>query len=326
MASRLGSLAVILVCAFAAEARAASWADAFFPSHEQDFGKVQRGAILNHQFIVNNTLGAEVRIKGLRVSCGCTKATISSNRLGPGESATIDAVMDTSGFQGSKSVTIFVQFDRPRRVEVPLRVSCISQGTDNKGTSEVDFGIVPSGKAMAKRMNVDYVGTVDWQVTGLDYGNPSFRAEIQEVARDKESGKVRYELTITLGADAPPGTLEDQIRIHTNDPKEPEIVVIAKAKVESDITVSPESLHLTGLIPGQQVTKNVIVKAASPFRVTRVDNTFGMFEIRCAPTPKTTQLVMITLTVPNDLNLIPDHLDLVTDIENEKVVSIGIRD
>jgi hypothetical protein len=60
--------------------------------------------------------------------------------------------------------------------------------------------------------------------------------------------------------------------------------------------------------------------------VTRVDNASGIFEIRCAPAPKTTQLVMITLTVPDDLSSIPEHLDLVTDIENEKVVSIGIRD
>lgn len=330
MARRLAVSAILLVslvAPLAPSARAGSWADAFFPVREQDFGKVQRGTVLNHQFVLNNTLATEIRIKGLRVSCGCTKATAGSTRLAPGESTTIDATMDTSGFQGNKSVTVFVQFDRPRRSEVPLRLSCVSVGTSNQGASEVDFGIVPAGKEVIKRMNVDYAGTVDWRVTGLDFGNPHVRAEIQELARDKESGKVRYELVITLAPTAPPGTLEDQIRIHTNDPKEPEVLVLAKAKVEAEIVVSPDNLRLSDLVPGQRITKNVIVKAQTPFRVTRVDNnTAGLFEIRSAPTPKTTQLVMVTLIVPEDLSSIPNHIDLVTDIDDEKVISIGVRD
>lgn len=326
MAGRLVLSAVLVMTFMADRSNADSWADPFFATHDHDFGKVLRGTTLNHQFVVTNTLTAEVRIKGLRVSCGCTRATASSMRVAPGESITIDAVMDTSGFQGSKSVTIFVQFDRPRRAEIPLRISCVSMGNINQGTSEVDFGIVPTGKEVVKRLNVDYVGDGNWKVIGLDYGHPSFRAEIVEVSRDVAAGKVRYELIITLAGTASPGTIEDQLRIQTTDASATDILVLAKAKIEADVVASPDSLRISGFIPGQKITKNIIVKAPSPFKVTRVDNAHGMFEIRSAPTPKTTQLVVVTLTVPRDLSSIPEHIDLVTDLENEKVISIGVKD
>ncbi|MFO0947920.1 MAG: DUF1573 domain-containing protein [Planctomycetota bacterium] len=326
MAGRLVLSAVLVMTFIADQSNADSWADAFFATHDHDFGKVLRGTTLNHQFVVTNTLPNEVRIKGLRVSCGCTRATASSMRIAPGESATIDATMETAGFQGSKSVTIFVQFDRPRRAEVPLRISCVSMGNINQGSSEVDFGIVPAGKEAVKRLNVDYVGDGNWKVVGLDYGNPNLRAEIVEVSRDVSAGKVRYELIITLAGTASPGAVEDQIRIHTTDATATDILVVAKAKVEADIVASPDSLRIAGVTPGQKVTKNIIVKAPSPFKVTRVDNAHGMFEIRSAPTPKTTQLVVVTLTVPQDPNTIPEHIDLVTDLENEKVISIGVKE
>src|SRR5436190_21631017 len=88
---------------------AASWADQLFQEVSKDFGSVPRGPTLNHAFILKNNSSETVRISGLRVSCGCVTATAPKNILQPGEDGVVQAQMDTTRFQGVKSVTIYVQ-------------------------------------------------------------------------------------------------------------------------------------------------------------------------------------------------------------------------
>lgn len=303
---------------------AANVAANLFEKAEHDFGAAPRGERLVHRFPMTNQSSKEIRIKGVRVSCGCTTATASVDRLAPGESGHIEAVMDTTGFQGNKSVTIFVQFDRPWRQEATLRVSCLSTGKTNENNSEVDFGVVPIGSTAIKKLNLDYSGNPKWEVVGLDFGHPSVRAEVVEISRD--ASMVRYELTITLADNAPAGPLEDKIRLHTNDSQAPEVTVLTKATIEPKLSASPDNLRLATLKAGEKVTKNVILKAGSPFKVVRVENTRGLFEIRSSPEAKKTQLLVVNLTVPEDPTTVPDHLEVITDLPDSQSISIGVRD
>jgi hypothetical protein len=320
---RSSALALLVAVSMPLSAQAANWANEMFSNRTFDFGTVSRGEKPAHDFVIQNTGTREVRIKAIRVSCSCTTAVAASGRIAPGESSVLTATMDTTGFQGSKAVTIYVQFDRPWRAEVTLRVSCISQGKVGSEVTEVDFGILPQGSDSRKRLNLDYVGPVDWQVKDLDFGNPHFSTEVHEVSR--ESGKVRYELDIQLLPSAPVGALEDTIRVHTNDPTNPVVVVKAKAQVEADVVVSPASIRLGSTAPGQTVERKVMIKAPNPFRVVRVDNADGLLEYRSDDQAKTVQLVTLTLTMPPKGGEIPQHVDIVTDLNGERIVSLDIQ-
>lgn len=323
MFRRLG-FAAFLLAILPASSRANDWSYAMFDALEHDFGKVERGNRLTHSFVMTNQTGSEVRIRRVSVSCSCTQAYATNTRILPGQSATIEAVMDTSGFQGSKSVTITVAFDRPRRAEARLRVSAISLGSAaTGGNNDIDFGVVPEGAGAERRMHLDYTGNASWQITGLDFGSPHLKAEAREISRD--AAKVRYELRVVIANSAPAGAFEDRIRIHTNDPRTSEMLVVAKALIEPKVAVSPDTLRFGDLVSGQKLTKTLILKASKPFRILRAENTFGMFEIRAAAEAKTTQLVMITLTVPADHNQLPEHLDLVTDLDGDKVIAVAVQ-
>lgn len=312
----------LLVCAFLpAVGAAANWANEMFVERQHDFGKVARGDKPAYDFLLTNTTSKEVRIRAIRVSCSCTKAVAAAGRIPPGSSTLLTATMDTSGFQGSKSVAIYVQFDRPWRAEVMLRVNCESVGKLGAEATEVDFGILPQGSAPTKKLNLDYAGPLDWQVTDLDYGNPHFLVEVMEASR--EPGKVRYELTISLQPNCGAGLHEDEIRIHTNDAATPLVLVKAKAQIEADIVVTPSSIRLTGLAPGQVAQRKIILKAAQPFKVLRVDNADGVFDVETSPDAKTVQLV--TLTFTNSAGgEIPEHIDIVTDLGGQRVVSVDV--
>lgn len=316
-------VALLLAVIVPSTSQAATWAKDLFGERQHDFGRVNRGEKPSYDFLITNNTSRDVRIKAINVSCSCTTAMASQGRLEPGQSTLLTCVMDTTGFQGSKSVSIYVVFDRPWRAEVPLRVSCESVGQVGSEAIEVDFGIVPQGIMQQKRINLDYSGPLDWRVMDLDFGNPNFTTEVREISR--ESGKVRYELDIKMLAGALAGIIEDTIRVHTNDPAHPIVTVKAKAQVEADVVVTPASIRLGELQPGQTVERKVMIKAANPFKVVRVDNAEGMFQFKTGEEAKTVQLVVLTLTVPTKMDEIPGHVDIVTDLGGERVLSVDLQ-
>lgn len=321
--SRSIVIAMLVVATLPVSVEAAAWANGLFLQRTHDYGPIPRGEKRSYDFIITNNTRRDVRIKSVRVSCSCTKAVAASGRLEPGQSTFLTCTMDTAGFQGSKTVTVYVRFDRPWRAEVPLRITCQSVGKLGEEATEVDFGILSAGAAPQKRINLDYEGPLDWQVTDLDFGNPSFSTEIREVRR--EPGKVGYELSIRLLPDAEAGIHEDTIRVHTNDPKTPIVVVKAKAQIESDVVVTPASIHLGTLKPGESIERKLMIKAANPFKVVGLDNGEGMLHYKSGATPKSVQLVVLTFTAPQTNGDIPEHVDIVTDIDGERVVSVDLE-
>ncbi|QDU61855.1 hypothetical protein Pan216_27200 [Planctomycetes bacterium Pan216] len=318
--------AVALLCllSVASSVEAASRLGSYFDTLEHELGTLQRGKVASQSFLLHNTGSEELHIRSLRVSCGCTRAETPVRTISPGHATAINTVLDTSGFEGAKSVTIFVQFDRPRREEVALRLHCVSKSDTAQSVHEVDFGIVEQSKPVRKQLNIDYRGNADWKIERLDYGSPSLQADVEELSRDADH--VRYRLNVLLKDSAPAGPLEDRIQLYTNDPANEKVTVVVNAVVEPSVAVLPETLKFGKLVSGKKVTKNLVIKSSSPFRILRVDNTKGHFKIRSAPTAKKTQLVVVTLDVPSDTSDVTDHLEFVTDLSDEQVITVDVAE
>ena len=300
-----------------------SWTEGLFDGRAHNFGNVQRGAELQHDFLLTNNQSRALRIRDIEVSCGCVRVVPSTRELAPGETAVLKTTLATARFKGDKSVTIYVRFDRPHRAETSLRLHCHIVEASAQDAREVDFGFLTEGSPAEKRLHLDYVGKSDWHVVGLDYGNPHVRTEIQEMSR--QGGRVRYELRIAITESAPPGPLTDKIRIHTNDSRNSPVIVSAKAQIQPKLVVLPNTLRLNDLKPGESVKKRLCVKGPQPFRIVRAEETGGMIEVRSSDCPKTTQVVELTLTVPEDADAISDHIRFVTDLAGEQTVSVKIQ-
>ena len=105
---RRNLLAALLLAILPGTGAAGSWAAQLFDKLDHDWGRVDRGAQLDHQFTLTNNSSRELRIKRLSVSCQCTQA-MTTPIIGPGETAARQR-MDTSSFQ-DQTVSIFVSFD-----------------------------------------------------------------------------------------------------------------------------------------------------------------------------------------------------------------------
>lgn len=314
-------LALLMVATLAAvPALASSWTDQFFSQVDHDFGTVKRGTVMSHAFVLENRSRRDVRIKKVSVSCGCVKASAGSMVVPTGGSTVIDATMDTSGFVGHKSVTITVQFERPWRTEASLRVHAQIIGSGL--TQEIDFGVIGLASGAEKKIGLENPTRPGWEVVAAETMNPHLDVNVGPASRDK--GHARFPLTVSLKPSAPVGNLQDYITVKTNDPANPTVQVLVKATIEGLLTATPDAFRLDNAAAGSTISRTILVKAPKPFTIIRVENTAGLFSVKSAPTPKTVQMLVLTMSVPTEESQIPDHLEVFTSESPEKPLSLPI--
>src|ERR1700710_494837 len=98
---------VVLFGVIGNPATAAGWSDSLFVEKGHDFGPVPRGGKVRHDFVLKNHLQEPITIANVRASCGCTTGKAATTPIAPGQSAVVEAEMDTRNFVGPKATTLF---------------------------------------------------------------------------------------------------------------------------------------------------------------------------------------------------------------------------
>src|SRR4051794_19383897 len=104
-------------------ADAQDWVASAFPERAFDFGTVARGSKILHAFKLFNRTNQEIHIADWRTKCGCTEVRVGSRVIPPGTLTVIEAVIDTTKFQGYKASGLTLVIDRPSFVEVDLNLT-----------------------------------------------------------------------------------------------------------------------------------------------------------------------------------------------------------
>ena len=87
-----------------------------------DFGAVLEGAFVTHKFILSNGGDEPLSIERVWTSCGCTTTALAKTNLAPGESVALEAIVDTAGFGGAISKSIYVESNDPATARLTLRM------------------------------------------------------------------------------------------------------------------------------------------------------------------------------------------------------------
>lgn len=265
-----------------------------FDTTSHDFGTVARASDVKFEFPLTNAYQEDVHIAGVRSSCGCTSPKITKPTLKTHETGSILAVFDTRSFLGSKDATVTVTFDRPYYAEVQLHVSGLIRSDVVLDPSRIDLGSVQHGAESDKSVSIKYAGRSDWKILGVKVANPDLTARVVEQYRS--GGQIGYQLTVAVKESAPAGQVHDQVYLVTNDQGTTQIPVSVVGRVVPAVSVSPSSLFLGVLQPGQTVTKQLIVRAKQPFRVVRVDCDDDCFEFKVSKDDDARLLHMIPVT------------------------------
>jgi Protein of unknown function (DUF1573) len=291
---RLSIWVAVLVLAVGGVARAQNWPDTLFSERSHDFGPVPRGGVVRHPFVLSNKLNVPITVLNLRVSCGCTSGTASASVVAPGQSAIIEAQMDTRNFVGRKSTTLFVSvMAGNQESEIGLGVSSLILSDVVLNPGVVDFGLVSRGQVPSQVIAIDRIGKPEWKVVKLTSACKAINATLQETRR--QDGAVGYQLTVSLKPDAVAGVVRDEIRLITNDPETPSIPVPIGAQIRGELTATPASLALGNVSSSAGVQGKFVVKASKPFAIAKIEGTGDGFSLKEGESAKKT-LHVLTLT------------------------------
>ncbi|WP_146596336.1 DUF1573 domain-containing protein [Novipirellula galeiformis] len=258
----LGGLSV---CVFAVglldahSAQSQDWSDQVFKVKKHDFGTVAVAAKTEFRFPVTNPYPQPMHIQSVRASCGCTTPIIETEYIQPGETGSILARFNTGTFRGKKGATLTVVVDKPFYAEARLVVDGYIRSDMVFHPGEIDFGRATQGETKSKTSKVLYAGRDDWQVTDVVSNSPWLLPSFKQISRG--SGRADYEITVVIQEDAPQGFFQDEVTVITNDRSMPRVPLRVCGQVESLLSISPQSIALGSVKPGQSITKRLVIRS-----------------------------------------------------------------
>jgi hypothetical protein len=311
------SLLFLCFLGLSGSASAASWADQVFQEVSKDFGSVPRGPSLQHTFVMKNNGSQPIRIKTLRVSCGCVTATAPKNLLQPGEEGVIQVQMDTTQFTGVRSVTIYVHFDRPKNEEVRLWVRANGRDDVTLTPETLAFGQVKRGSSPSTTVRITFQATSQTHITEVQTESNYVQPTVKEVHR--LTTEVAYELSARLRSDAPVGRWFTDVWLKTDSAEIPRVRVPLTVEIESPLNVSPSLVALGEVKVGQDVERRVIVRGIKSFRVVSVRGTDAAVSVQDSTVESRPVHVLTVKFHPSQAGEVSRALEIVTDLDGSSI-------
>jgi hypothetical protein len=310
----------------AGSAGAGTWAEGLFTELSKDFGSVPRGPAQRHDFRVVNNTRSSVNISSVRVSCGCVSASAYPKTfLKPGEDTWIRAQMDTTRFIGPKTVTVYVQFDRPHFDEVHLIVQANGRNDFNLSPETLAFGQIKRGTTPAASVSITFYGMHDAIVVSTRAESNYIQSSVVESRRSET--EVVYSVTAKLRADTPVGKWYTDVWIKTSLESVPQLRVPLTVEVESPLTVSPAIVSLGSLKTDGESERRVIVRGVQPFRIVGVRGADDHLLVRDTSADAREVHVLMIKFKPDAGNTgaIDRTLRVVTDLKEDNEIDFRIN-
>ena len=185
------------IYAFVWAAFAADRPKAVFPETSFHFGKVVRGAVIQHDFVVENAGSAPLEIEKVRMTPPLM-VTAMPKQVMPGAEAVLRFKLDTSSADGAFDGKILVSLDDPDTPEPELTFEGRIVGTVE--VSPMPAVILAAQRGETKESSVEIINHEPeaLRIDQVEHPTDRFTARVETL----EEGR-RYRLTLTLKPDGP---------------------------------------------------------------------------------------------------------------------------
>jgi hypothetical protein len=237
----------------------------FMPETKFDFGEVNEGVEITHEFIVENKGNADLRILKVSPDCGCTVARFD-RVIPPGGKGKVRLDLNLTGYKGRVSKTSTLECNDPSQQSWKL----VMHGTV-KSFIEVRPGSSVSFRGRADRLEpktIELVGSsLPFHITGIQ---SNLDGRVAHELETVEQGK-RYRLKLSNLIKQ--GEYSDSLWLHTDLVQKPYVMIRITGSVEGEISVNPKTLFLGRTSAQQSVRPGsvlVIGNSGKPFKITRL--------------------------------------------------------
>jgi len=207
----------------------------------KDFGVVNKGQRVTHEFQIRNDGDAVLRITDVKPSCGCTVADFDKT-VDAGAIGKVKATVDTRNFKGgiAKSVRVYTNDSANPQIDLVIKANVKSQ-------IEVDPGyarfIAVYGEPQKTSVQSVWSGDRDdLKILKVESPYPFVKVAHREAADDEKGRGVRgpqWQVEVSLDKNAPVGPIADFIVLTTNHPKLKTLRIPVSGFVRPVMSVTP---------------------------------------------------------------------------------------
>jgi Protein of unknown function (DUF1573) len=209
----------------------------------REAGKVSRGDQITQEFELRNDGDADLAIRSVQPSCGCTVAAFD-RKIEPGKTGKVKVVIHTDGFTGAIAKAVTVYSNDPATPRLVLTVKAEITAHVLAEPSYVRF-------VQTQTMAPETTGVTVWSpddpkfaVTGADSTLSYVSAEVRPAADTEkvaEGTGPQWRVEVSLAADAPVGPLSDFVVLRTNHPQQATLQVPLSGVVRPVLHLSQEA-------------------------------------------------------------------------------------
>lgn len=208
---------------------------------EFDFGDIQQGTVVSHNYVIVNNGGDTLKILKVNPSCGCTAAKPDKDVLMSGEATNIKVEFNSAGRTGKQDKYVFVQTNEPgnpqlklkftgnvikTEVEIKADISSLPKMLFTESTH--DFGSVKEGNKVNYTFKFKNAGKSVLEIKDVKTSCGCTAALISDkVIEPGQEGTLKVELD-TKGRT---GKMSRNVTINSNDPDEPQKLLVIYAEV-----------------------------------------------------------------------------------------------
>jgi len=246
------------------------------PQRTHDFGIVERGRKVSHEFQFTNEGDADLVIESVRTSCGCTTASLDKKIYQPGESGSIPVIFDSAEFTGTFAKAVRLTTNEGLKLERELII---------RGEIVEDIAVSPAVLREDARRGSDH----SWEVavsTRLDRleiedlraNSPYFSVDWRRV--DARNGIVKVTL-LSEKVSAHRIQATGEIRFRTNSVNQPEVAFRAEIDVVEAIKAEPRAIHFFAVKKGNRQTRALELTSmdGKAFKVTGYESSLDFIKL-----------------------------------------------
>lgn len=261
-----------------ANGRQLNWAEQMFDKVNHEFGVVARGADVVWRIKVTNKYEQTIHISEAHTSCNCISAHVLNNTLKTWEEGIIEVRLNTLQYSRERNANVIVTIDQPAYMQVTLPIHAYIRTDVVIEPGSAVLGTVSLGESGPDhKLRISYAGSPNWQISDVKTRNPNLLCSVKEVSRQANGGSanIAYELSVKLSPNTPAGDLREQILLMTNDANSPQIPVLVEGRVIAEYSITPPSIVLKGMKPGDKEEVKIVIRGQKPFAIEKIESNSG---------------------------------------------------
>ncbi|HVZ80360.1 MAG TPA: DUF1573 domain-containing protein [bacterium] len=238
-----------------------------------DFGNVDEGPDITHEFHCKNTGHGKLIVTGVSTSCGCTAAVAQKADVkggapsypvtfAPGEPVLIKATYHTSGRPGHATKIITVACNDPSNPNFQLKLDMtVVRDIDIQPSEHLYLYGVKKGEKRTSTIKILGKPNHPLHVLSATPKNGTVTVTSLTPFEDPNEHRSGATLVVDLSEGLTIGGFTDEILVKTDSPKKPELTISVLGEIRGNVQFNPKTLYFS---PHQDVPVTVTFQADNP--------------------------------------------------------------